>query len=89
MSSFTSPLSRITSALDPPVPVELRKEASPYAGDKGNLKFPLDKPIPYSLISRIVEARVKEHERKGKVRGNKGESAAQPVVAADVQAGRT
>ena len=53
----------------PPVPVELRKEASPYAGDKGNLRFPLDKPIPYSLISRIVKARVKEHERKGKVRG--------------------
>ncbi len=46
----------------PPVRDEkLRREASLYAGEKGNLQFPLDKPIPYSLISRIVKARVQEN----------------------------
>jgi uncharacterized protein YdhG (YjbR/CyaY superfamily) len=31
---------------------------SPYAGPKGNLKFPLTDPIPYDLIARIVAARL-------------------------------
>ena len=52
----------------PPVPAELRKEASPYAGNKGNLRFPLDRPIPYSLINSIIEVRVKEHLHKAQKR---------------------
>jgi uncharacterized protein YdhG (YjbR/CyaY superfamily) len=36
----------------------LMKAVKPYAGPKGNLQFPLDKPIPYALIRRIVKARV-------------------------------
>jgi uncharacterized protein YdhG (YjbR/CyaY superfamily) len=39
---------------------KLMEEASVYAGEKGNLKFPIDKPIPYGLISRIVKARAKK-----------------------------
>jgi uncharacterized protein YdhG (YjbR/CyaY superfamily) len=31
-----------------------------YAGPKGNLQFPLDEPIPYDLIERIVKLRVKQ-----------------------------
>ena len=47
----------------PPVRDEkLRREASIYAGEKGNLRFPIDKPIPYRLIGAIVKARVKENE---------------------------
>ena len=36
----------------PPIKGDARLEeaASPYAGEKGNLRFPLDKPIPYDLI---------------------------------------
>ena len=46
----------------PPVrDVELKREASIYAGEKGNLRFPFDKPIPYALIGRIVKARVREN----------------------------
>jgi uncharacterized protein YdhG (YjbR/CyaY superfamily) len=37
----------------------LEKAAARYAGPKGNLQFPLDKPIPYALIARIVKQRVK------------------------------
>jgi uncharacterized protein YdhG (YjbR/CyaY superfamily) len=47
----------------PPVRDEkLRRETSIYAGEKGNLRFPLDKPIPYTLISKIVKARVRENQ---------------------------
>jgi uncharacterized protein YdhG (YjbR/CyaY superfamily) len=40
---------------------KLSKEIARYRGEKGNLKFPLDEPIPYALIRRLVKFRVKEH----------------------------
>src|SRR5437879_10975930 len=40
---------------------KLRKEIARYRGEKGNLKFPLDDPIPYELIDRVVKFRVTEH----------------------------
>jgi len=40
----------------------LEKAISIYAGEKGNLRFPLDQPIPYALIERIVKLRVKQLE---------------------------
>ncbi|MCA9050263.1 MAG: DUF1801 domain-containing protein [Planctomycetaceae bacterium] len=33
---------------------------SNYKGAKGSVQFPLDSPIPYSLIRKIVKFRVKE-----------------------------
>ena len=44
----------------------LMKEVSVYAGEKGNLRFPLDEPIPYDLISKIVKARVKANQKRKK-----------------------
>ena len=38
----------------------LEKAVAPYAGPKGNLQFPLNEPIPYDLIERIVKLRVKQ-----------------------------
>lgn len=40
---------------------QLRQEIARYRGEKGNLKFPLDEPIPYELISRIAKFRAREH----------------------------
>jgi uncharacterized protein YdhG (YjbR/CyaY superfamily) len=40
----------------------LSDELLPYAGDKGNLKFPLNQPMPYALIGRVVVALVKQYE---------------------------
>ena len=37
-----------------------RRELSMYELSKGTVKFPLDKPVPYDLIKRIVEHRVNE-----------------------------
>ncbi len=39
----------------------LEKAVSIYAGEKGNLRFPLDQPIPYGLIARLVKLRVKQN----------------------------
>jgi uncharacterized protein YdhG (YjbR/CyaY superfamily) len=37
-----------------------KKELSLYKHAKGSVQFPLDQPIPYDLVRRIVEYRVKE-----------------------------
>jgi uncharacterized protein YdhG (YjbR/CyaY superfamily) len=52
--------------LYPPVKGDaaLMKAISRYAGEKGNLQFPLDRPIPYALIKRIVKQRVKQNMAK-------------------------
>ena len=43
-----------------------KEELSLYKGGKGTVQFPLDKPIPYDLVRRIVKFRVKESLAKGK-----------------------
>ena len=40
---------------------EFENELSKYEQGKGSVQFPLDKPIPFELIGRIVEFRVKEN----------------------------
>lgn len=48
-----------------------KKELSGYEGAKGSVQFPLDKPIPYDLISQIVEYRVKENLEKAQAKRKK------------------
>jgi uncharacterized protein YdhG (YjbR/CyaY superfamily) len=52
----------------PPIRGDAKLEAAvaKYAGAKGNLKFPLDAPIPYALIARIVKFRVKQNPAKAR-----------------------
>lgn len=49
-----------------------KKELSAYEGAKGSVQFPIDKPLPLRLITKIVKFRVKENlertERKVKNR---------------------
>lgn len=54
--------------LYPPVKGDaaLERAISPYAGEKGNLRFPLDQPVPYDLIERIVKLRVKQNLAKAR-----------------------
>ena len=42
----------------------IEKAIAQYAGPKGNLQFPLDRPIPYGLIRRIVKLRVKRNSSR-------------------------
>ncbi len=48
---------------------EFEKELSVYKQGRGSVQFPLDKPIPYGLISRIVKFRAKENLAKAKGKG--------------------
>lgn len=41
-----------------------KKELSVYKGAKGSVQFPLDKPMPLSLITKIVKFRVQENLNK-------------------------
>ncbi|UFH52115.1 iron chaperone [Spirosoma sp. KNUC1025] len=41
-------------------------ELSLYKGAKGSVQFPLDKPLPLDLVSRIVEYRVQQNREQPK-----------------------
>jgi uncharacterized protein YdhG (YjbR/CyaY superfamily) len=43
-----------------------KEDLAIYQTSKGTIQFPLDKPIPFELITRIVKFRVKEALSKGK-----------------------
>jgi uncharacterized protein YdhG (YjbR/CyaY superfamily) len=43
---------------------KFKKELSRYEQAKGTIRFPLDKPLPLGLITRIVKFRVKEEGAK-------------------------
>lgn len=57
-----------------PVPAgspEFNEEISAYRKGKGTLQLPLDKPIPYPLITKIVKYRIKENLAKTAASGRK------------------
>ncbi len=50
-----------------PAPSGIRQfaeELAPYEQSRGTVKFPLDRPLPRRLITRIVKFRVKENEAR-------------------------
>ncbi len=50
---------------------KFQKELSAYKGAKGSVQFPLDAPIPFSLITKIVKFRVKETLEKAAAKSKK------------------
>jgi uncharacterized protein YdhG (YjbR/CyaY superfamily) len=57
-----------------PTPTGIEKfknELSVYEGAKGSVQFPLDKPMPLGLISKIVKFRVKENLERAAAKGKK------------------
>ncbi|MDH4058644.1 MAG: DUF1801 domain-containing protein [Cyclobacteriaceae bacterium] len=48
-----------------------KKELSGFEGGKGTIRFPLDKPIPFTLVSKIVAYRVNENLEKAKMKNRK------------------
>ena len=56
--------------LFPPIKgnARIEKAIAPYAGEKGNLRFPLDEPMPFDLIKEIAELRVQQDLEKAKAK---------------------
>jgi len=48
-----------------------RDELAGYVGAKGSVRFPLDKPIPYDLITEMVKFRVRETLDKAEAKRKK------------------
>lgn len=44
------------------------KKLKPYPTSKGAVQFPLDKPLPLTLITKIVKFRVLENLQKAKIK---------------------
>ena len=54
----------------PPIKGDVRLEqaSARYAGEKGNLRFPLDEPIPYALIARLTRLRARQDAAAAKAK---------------------
>ena len=50
---------------------EFKNELSKYKQGKGSVQFPLNNPIPYKLIERIVQFRVSENNKKANAKTTK------------------
>ena len=48
-----------------------RKELSVYEGAKGSIRFPKDKPLPLTLIRKILKFRVAENIKRAEAKSNK------------------
>jgi uncharacterized protein YdhG (YjbR/CyaY superfamily) len=49
-----------------------RDELSIYQGTKGAIRFPIDKPLPLDLISRITKFRVAENLKRAEIKARRG-----------------
>jgi len=45
---------------------EFINELAVYRTGKGTIQFPLDKPIPFDLITKVIKFRVEENLQKGR-----------------------
>lgn len=43
---------------------QMKSELGKYATAKGTIQFPLNRPLPSSLIRKIVKARIAQNEKK-------------------------
>jgi uncharacterized protein YdhG (YjbR/CyaY superfamily) len=53
---------------------EFKNELSEYKGAKGSIQFPIEKPLPYELISKIVKYRVVENKKQAESKMKKKKS---------------
>ncbi len=51
--------------MDPLVMEAFKDQLKNYATSKGTIRFPVDKPLPATLIRKLVKARVAKNEHKG------------------------
>ena len=51
--------------------IEFKEEIASYKTSKGTIQFPIDKPIPTRLITKIIKFRLKENNEKAKLKSTK------------------
>jgi uncharacterized protein YdhG (YjbR/CyaY superfamily) len=44
----------------------LKDELRPYDTSRGTIRFPMDKPLPASLVKKLVKARVAQNDAREK-----------------------
>lgn len=49
----------------------LEQAVAPYAGEKGNLRFPLGEPVPLDLVRRITTLRLGQNLAKAAGKGKR------------------
>jgi uncharacterized protein YdhG (YjbR/CyaY superfamily) len=50
---------------------EFHQELSRYKAEKSTVKFPIDQPIPFDLITRIVRLRIEDNLKRAEARKKK------------------
>lgn len=50
---------------------QFKDEIAKYTWAKGSVQFPLDKPMPYALVTRITKFRAKENLERAQAKANK------------------
>jgi uncharacterized protein YdhG (YjbR/CyaY superfamily) len=50
---------------------KFKRELAAYEGGKGTVRFPLDKPVPFDLIRRIVRFLIKKNSENSKPKRKK------------------
>lgn len=67
----------------PPVSgdTKLVQALAPYAGPKGNLRFPTDRPLPSALLRRIVKLRLEQNLARASAKPGRAQPRARPTGA--------
>ena len=50
--------------MGPSVMKTYRKELKPYDTSKGTIRFPKDKPLPTTLVKKLVRSKIKENDQR-------------------------
>ncbi|GLS02199.1 hypothetical protein GCM10007859_22210 [Brevundimonas denitrificans] len=61
ISAFTR---HYTLSCPPPFFEGFREELAPYVVSKSAVRFPKDRPVPYSLISKMAKVRARENRER-------------------------
>ena len=61
--------------------VALAEAVAPYAGPKGNLQFPYNKPLPLDLIERVTRARLQQNLAKAAAKKPAAKKATAKMIA--------
>ena len=50
---------------------KFKNELSPYCSGKGTLRFPLNKPLPWTLLKKVIHCKAEENKRKADAKKKK------------------